>query len=144
MGKKSLQSLIDSMSLTHYCDVYDNNIDRIATVPPFPGLWQFCEGQGFKQWTGDDSKGLMKVYFNFDQHSAYITQCTQVYLPALVGLVPDGIVHCVAAFLDFCYIACQSQLNEDDLKKLDDAISCFHQVHEIFIETNIREHLSLP
>ncbi|KAG6807820.1 hypothetical protein H0H92_006325 [Tricholoma furcatifolium] len=33
---------------------------RIAAVPPFPGLRRFPEGRGFKQWTGDDSKALMK------------------------------------------------------------------------------------
>jgi hypothetical protein len=34
---------------------------RIAAVPLFPGLRRFPEGRGFKQWTGDDSKALMKV-----------------------------------------------------------------------------------
>lgn len=36
---------------------------RIAVVPSFPGLRHFYQGRGFKQWTGDDSKGLMKVCF---------------------------------------------------------------------------------
>ncbi|KAH9986516.1 hypothetical protein BJV77DRAFT_965155 [Russula vinacea] len=35
---------------------------RIAASPPFPGQRRFPEGRGFKQWTGDDSKALMKVY----------------------------------------------------------------------------------
>ena len=34
---------------------------RIALVPYFPGLRRFPQGRGFKQWTGDDSKALMKV-----------------------------------------------------------------------------------
>jgi hypothetical protein len=34
---------------------------RIAAVPPFPCLRRFPEGRGFKQWTGNDSKALMKV-----------------------------------------------------------------------------------
>jgi hypothetical protein len=34
---------------------------RIAAVPSFPALRRFNEGRGFKQWTGDDSKALMKV-----------------------------------------------------------------------------------
>ena len=34
---------------------------RIAAVPLFPGLRRFPQGRGFKQWTGDDSKALMKV-----------------------------------------------------------------------------------
>ncbi|KIM55602.1 hypothetical protein SCLCIDRAFT_134361, partial [Scleroderma citrinum Foug A] len=48
---------------------------HIAAVPPFPGLRQFPEGCGFKQWTGNDSKDLMKVY-----------------LPAIAGYVPDQMV----------------------------------------------------
>ncbi|PSR76919.1 hypothetical protein PHLCEN_2v8143 [Hermanssonia centrifuga] len=34
---------------------------RIAAVPLFPGLRRFKDGRGFKQWTGDDSKVLMKA-----------------------------------------------------------------------------------
>jgi hypothetical protein len=34
---------------------------RISAVPPFPGLRRFADGRDFKQWTGDDSKALMKV-----------------------------------------------------------------------------------
>lgn len=37
---------------------------RIVAVPPFPGLRKFHEGRNFKQWTGNDSKGLMKVGFS--------------------------------------------------------------------------------
>ena len=43
--------------------IYYNScqILSITCVPPFPGLRHFYEGRGFKQWTGNDSKGLMKV-----------------------------------------------------------------------------------
>ncbi|KAL4071622.1 hypothetical protein V8B97DRAFT_2023768 [Scleroderma yunnanense] len=34
---------------------------QIAAVAPFTGLQHFPQGQHFKQWTSDDSKGLMKV-----------------------------------------------------------------------------------
>jgi hypothetical protein len=38
---------------------------RIAAAPLFPKLRRFPHGRRFKQWTGDDSKALMKVrYFN--------------------------------------------------------------------------------
>ena len=37
----------------------------IAIVPPFAGLRRFPQGRGFKQWTGDDSKALMKVSKSF-------------------------------------------------------------------------------
>lgn len=30
-------------------------------MPAFPGLRRFYHGRRFKQWTGDDSKALMKV-----------------------------------------------------------------------------------
>ena len=36
-------------------------ICRISAVPPFPRLWWFPDGCDFVQWTGDDSKALMKV-----------------------------------------------------------------------------------
>ena len=35
--------------------------DSIAAAPHFPGLRRFKQGRNFKQWTGDDSKALMKV-----------------------------------------------------------------------------------
>jgi hypothetical protein len=45
----------------HYVNVLASVTTRIAAVPLFPGLRRFPEGRGFKQWTGDDSKALMKV-----------------------------------------------------------------------------------
>ncbi|KAL6305520.1 hypothetical protein BKA93DRAFT_816905 [Sparassis latifolia] len=59
----------------------------IAVTPSFPGLRRFPQGRDFKQWTGDDSKALMKVY-----------------LPAISGLVPPDMVRAIAAFLEFCYL----------------------------------------
>ena len=39
-----------------------NFVLRIAAAATFAGLRRFNEGRGFKQWTGDDSKALMKVH----------------------------------------------------------------------------------
>ncbi len=39
----------------------------MATVASFSGLRRFLQGRGFKQWTGDDSKALMKVHFCLPQ-----------------------------------------------------------------------------
>jgi hypothetical protein len=36
-------------------------LSSIAAAILFAGLRRFPEGCGFKQWTGDDSKALMKV-----------------------------------------------------------------------------------
>ena len=40
---------------------FDIDFTRISAVPPFPGLRRFPDGRDFAQWTGDDSKALMKV-----------------------------------------------------------------------------------
>ncbi|KAG2739040.1 hypothetical protein P692DRAFT_201842704 [Suillus brevipes Sb2] len=67
--------------------ILDDIDRRIAAVPPFPGLRRFPQGRHFKQWTGDDSKALMKVY-----------------LPAIEGHVPVDVVRAFSAFLEFCYL----------------------------------------
>lgn len=38
----------------------------IALAPLFPGLRRFKQGRNFKQWTGNDSKALMKVINDFN------------------------------------------------------------------------------
>jgi hypothetical protein len=50
----------------------------IAVAAPFSGLWRFPEGRGFKQWTGDDSKALMKV-----------RQILYISLTLLIQYMPD-------------------------------------------------------
>ncbi|KDQ55767.1 hypothetical protein JAAARDRAFT_195586 [Jaapia argillacea MUCL 33604] len=101
---------------------------RIAAVPAFPGLRRFPDGRDFTQWTGDDSKALMKVY-----------------LPAITGHVPDTMVKCLAAFLDFCYIARRNALDTTALEDLNDALSRFHLHRQIFIDTGVRDKdISLP
>ncbi|PBK83357.1 hypothetical protein ARMGADRAFT_1055759 [Armillaria gallica] len=94
------------------------DIDRhIAAVPPFPGLQRFPEGRGFKQWTGDNSKALMKVY-----------------LPAIAGHVPPPMVRALAAFMEFCYCVRRSVIDEENLIKIDTSVANFHHEREIFHE----------
>ncbi|KAI5984105.1 hypothetical protein EDC04DRAFT_3005940 [Pisolithus marmoratus] len=85
--------------------ILDDIYQRIAAIPLYPNLQHFPEGWQFKQWTGDDSKVLMKVY-----------------LPAIKGHVPLGMVH--AAFQHF------------------------HHHHRVFQETGVRDNgpkgFSLP
>ncbi|KAJ6529976.1 hypothetical protein B0H10DRAFT_2273658 [Mycena sp. CBHHK59/15] len=82
---------------------------RIAITPPFPGLRQFPVGRGFKQWTGNDSKGLMKVY-----------------LPAIAGHVPSQMVQAVRDLIEFCYLVRRSVIDEDTLVAIDAAVASFH------------------
>ncbi|KIM55462.1 hypothetical protein SCLCIDRAFT_26360 [Scleroderma citrinum Foug A] len=60
---------------------------QIAAVAPFSGLLRFPQGRHFKQWTGDDSKGLMKVY-----------------LPVIEGYVSTDTIRTFCTFLEFCYL----------------------------------------
>ncbi|KAG0701698.1 hypothetical protein DFH29DRAFT_982629 [Suillus ampliporus] len=100
----------------------------IAVVPSFPGLRRFPQGRGFKQWVGDDSKALMKVF-----------------LPAIAGHVPDKMVQAISAFLDFCYIVRRSSLDEGDLTALDSALLRFHDKRSIFVDIGVRHNgISLP
>ncbi|KAL4080764.1 hypothetical protein J3A83DRAFT_4355731 [Scleroderma citrinum] len=49
-GKTEAEKILDEIDWQYDC------------MAPFTGLWCFPQGWHFKQWTGDDSKGLMKVY----------------------------------------------------------------------------------
>ncbi|KAF7796680.1 hypothetical protein EIP86_007863 [Pleurotus ostreatoroseus] len=101
---------------------------RIAAVPSFPGLRRFPEGRGFKQWTGDDSKALMKVY-----------------LPAIAGHVPPQMVRAVSAFLEFCYLVRQDMIDEDGLEAIRLVLARFHEERVIFENVGVRaEGFSLP
>lgn len=68
----------------------------------------------------------------------------KVFLPAIKGLVPDGMVRAIAAFLEFCYIVRRSQLDTKSLDQLDDALARFHAEREIFLELGIRDNFNLP
>ncbi|KAF9487693.1 hypothetical protein BDN71DRAFT_1485273 [Pleurotus eryngii] len=100
----------------------------IAAIPPFPHLRHFPDGRRFKQWTGDDSKALMKVY-----------------LPTLVEFLPSGILRTFSAFLNFCYLARRTSFNEDTLQELKSRVNDFHRFCEVFREAGVRSTgFSLP
>ncbi|KAH6869449.1 hypothetical protein BKA70DRAFT_1379649 [Coprinopsis sp. MPI-PUGE-AT-0042] len=87
----------------------------------------FKEGRNFLQWTGDDSKALMKVY-----------------LAAIVGYVPDEMVQCIASFLELCYIFRQNTISTTALRLATLELAKFHQLREFFVETGMRSSCSLP
>ncbi|KAH9857661.1 hypothetical protein C2E23DRAFT_719558 [Lenzites betulinus] len=102
---------------------------RLAVVPPFSQLRRFREGRGFKQWTGDDSKALMKIY-----------------LPALHGHVPTDAIRSVRSFLEFCYIARRSEHFPATIEGMQDACSKFWQYREIFrsVPGVLKKDFNLP
>ncbi|KAJ3511752.1 hypothetical protein NMY22_g15551 [Coprinellus aureogranulatus] len=101
---------------------------RLAAVPPFSGLRRFKQGRRFKQWTGDDSKALMKIY-----------------LSSIQGLLPREVIKCFAAFLDLCYLVRRNDIDSDTLTKIQKALQRFHTHREFFRRTGVREEgFSLP
>ncbi|KAG2110399.1 uncharacterized protein F5147DRAFT_745329 [Suillus discolor] len=106
-----------------------DDIDRhIALAPSFAGLRRFPEGRGFKQWMGDDSKALMKVY-----------------IPAIEGHVPPEMVLTLQALIDFVYIARRNIIDSNSLNVLDDALERFHRYREIFETSGVRPNgFNLP
>ncbi|KDQ50958.1 hypothetical protein JAAARDRAFT_141102, partial [Jaapia argillacea MUCL 33604] len=108
--------------------ILDDIDHRIAAVPLFPNLRQFPEGRRFKQWTGDNSKALMKVY-----------------LPTITGHVPPQMVMCIADFMEFCYLARRSIIDTDTLEHMEATLQCFHVNREVFEEEGVcPDGCSLP
>jgi hypothetical protein len=62
----------------------------------------------------------------------------QVYLPAIEGYVPEGMVQAIRAFLEFCYRARRDTHDTHSLAALDDALRRFHHHREIFRTSGIR------
>ncbi|EIW83868.1 hypothetical protein CONPUDRAFT_119271 [Coniophora puteana RWD-64-598 SS2] len=107
--------------------ILDDIDRRISVAAPFAGLRRFPQGRGFKQWTGDDSKALMKVY-----------------LPAIENHVPPDMVRAFRAFLEFCYYVRRNVITENDFKAMDDALARFHRYRKIFVTSGVSMTLSLP
>ncbi|KAJ7162408.1 hypothetical protein C8R46DRAFT_1283311 [Mycena filopes] len=100
---------------------------RLSAVPEFPGLRRFPEGRDFNQWTGDDSKALMKIY-----------------LGAVAGYLPSDMVKCLSSFMDLCYLLRRNSISTDDLFTFRDTLNLFHHYRNIFINTGVRMDISLP
>ncbi|KAF9470984.1 hypothetical protein BDN70DRAFT_909445 [Pholiota conissans] len=96
-------------------------------VPLYAGLRRFSDGQNFEQWTGDDSKALMKVY-----------------ILAIAGHVPSEVVQCIATFTEICYILRRNAITSPALAKAEALIDQFHALRQIFIAEGVRKSISLP
>ncbi|KAL0957565.1 hypothetical protein HGRIS_001350 [Hohenbuehelia grisea] len=68
----------------------------------------------------------------------------KVYLAAIAGHVPDKMGQCLAAFLDFYYLARKNALRVADLQAMEASLALFHGLRDIFIHTGVRDTISLP
>ncbi|KAG2343983.1 hypothetical protein BDR05DRAFT_975684 [Suillus weaverae] len=107
--------------------ILDDIDQRIVAVPPFPGLRRFPQGHHFKQWTGNNSKALMKVY-----------------LPAIEGYVPVDVVHAFQALLKFCYLVHHNVITKKSLSEIEDVLTCFRTYCEVFKTTGVVTTFLLP
>ncbi|KAJ7110763.1 hypothetical protein C8R43DRAFT_1091601 [Mycena crocata] len=94
---------------------------RIAAIPPFPGLRRFPEGRGFKQWTGDNSKALMKVCLA----PSYFRSCSG----------PD--VACLQRLPRFLLLVRRNIVGEATLVAIDAALARYHLERQIFEENGV-------
>ena len=107
-------------------------------------MHQFPEGRKYKQWTGDDSKALVKVRCWLPDAGMSQTVHLQVYISAIKRHVPDNMVECVAAFMEVCYLVQQDKISTMDLEMIDKGIIHFHRRRQVFIDTGVRVSVSLP
>lgn len=63
----------------------------------------------------------------------------QVWVSAIEGFVPQDVLPCFHAYLDFCYIARMSSFTEQTLDCLDDALKRFHEHRAVFQRLGVRE-----
>lgn len=115
---------------------------RIALAPPFPGLRRFKQGRNFQQWTGDDSKALMKVHFLSVAMITSSFSLSQVWMSAIEGFVPREVIRSFNAYLDFCYIARASTFTQLTLDRLDNTLKRFHECRKVFQHLGIRDPTS--
>ena len=77
----------------------------------------------------------------------YLTVYTrkQIYIPAITGYIPDQMVECIAALLDFSYLARRPSHTSFTLDAMSDVLHHFHMLHTIFKEVGVRpDGFSLP
>ena len=99
----------------------------ITIITPFSGIHCFPQGWGFKQWTSDDLKALMKVY-----------------LPSIEGHVPPEMIHAVCDLIKFSYLVHQDIHDTDLIQALCDVLKSFYNNCEIFKSLGIIQHFNYP
>ncbi|KAG1814299.1 uncharacterized protein BJ212DRAFT_1447590 [Suillus subaureus] len=82
---------------THAKVVMDDIDRRIAAAPSFAGLCQFPQGHGFTQWTGNNSKALMKVYL----------PAIEAHVPNDIDIIMENMLEEIKEALDWFHCYCK-------------------------------------
>lgn len=125
-----LQMMQIDGALSEFCynlESHNKFNSSLSLVPVFPGIQRFPHGRLFKQWMGDDSKALMKIF-----------------LPAVSEYLPDDMMKCLSLYLNFCYLVCRLDIDKNSLKAIESAVETFHLFWNSFISTGVCEHFSIP
>ncbi|KAG8727590.1 hypothetical protein FRC12_022379 [Ceratobasidium sp. 428] len=99
---------------------------RFMAMSPAEGMRHFKKKVSkIKQWTGRESKELMKQF-----------------LPIIVGSGCDpDFVGMVRAALDFMYYAHSAELTSEDLKEMDHALEEFHRLKGVVVRMGIFQNM---
>lgn len=60
-------------------------------------------------------------------------------MSAIEGFVPQDVIRCFTAYLDFCYTARSSVFTQATLDCLDDALKRFHKFRQVFQRIGVRD-----
>ena len=67
-----------------------------------------------------------------------------MYLAALEGHVPDGMVKCLRHLTEFCTLVRRNVHNTTTVKKLEELLGSYHESRQIFIDTGIQKDDQQP
>jgi hypothetical protein len=68
----------------------------------------------------------------------------KIFILAIVGHTPGRMVQCVAAFMDFCYLARLSVHDRMTLDKMEHALNRFKYLRKVFINEGVWTNFALP
>jgi Plavaka transposase len=107
---------------------------RCRCLPPNHNLRVFSKGLTLlSRISGQEHKDMCRILLGLI-----------VDLPLPENRSPRRLIHAVRAMLDFLYIAQYPSQTTATLQRLDEALRCFHDNKDIFVELGIRSNFNFP